>query len=434
MEPPRLSDLTAVHRAVAEPKAWLAGRGAKGFAAARDEFLMKIRKTGRKVPIVVAQKKTAAYLAGVLSSVEQMLPVVLANPHWGEVEWAQAAAQIMPGIWFGEKRANWPHPKPEENFEAKDWKGAILIPTGGTGGRVRWAVHHWNTLAAAARALGDFLEAEGCIHVSTLPPWHISGLMPAVRAIETGGMLWLENWKALEGGQGPKIEPERAIISLVPTQLQRLLTKKKVMAWLKNTRAILLGGAPPSPGLLEEARRQRLPMALAYGMTETAALVALQPPKDFLAGKPPYATPLPHAKIYLGKNRRILIRAKSLFSGYYPVPRPLGVLVTEDFGKMDARGRILPLGRLDRVINTGGEKINPVDLEDQILATGLVKKVRVVGLPDAEWGERVVALYTGARPSEAKLRKALKKRVARHAIPKTWIRVKTLPAAGKKFS
>ena len=129
--------------------------GGKGFVVAQADFLKKIRKAGNEAPVVVAQMKTAAYLAGVLSAVEQMRPVVLANPHWGEVEFAQAAAQNQPGIWLGGKRTNWLHQKPEENFEAKDWKGAILIPTGGTGGRVRWAVHYWNTLAAAAQALGS---------------------------------------------------------------------------------------------------------------------------------------------------------------------------------------------------------------------------------------------------------------------------------------
>jgi len=433
MEPARLSDLTAVHRALAAPAEWLGGPGARGFSVASEDFLKKIQKEKPILPIVVAQKEPAAYLAGVLSAVEQMLPVVLANPYWGEVERAQAATQIEPGLWFGKNTNPWPRVKPEEAFNPKKWSGTILIPTGGSGGRVRWAVQQWSALAAAAHALADFLEAEGCIHVSSLPPWHVSGLMPAVRAIETGGKLWLIKWKSLENGVTPKVEPERAIVSFVPTQLQRLLPQKKLVGWLKNTRAILLGGAAPPAGLLDEARRLRLPITLAYGMTETAAVVALQHPKDFLAGKPVYATPLPHAKISLGKNGRIFIRAKSLFAGYYPVARKPGIFATEDFGKMDGRGSIAPLGRLDRVINTGGEKVNPANVENQIRATGLVKNVRVVGLPDAEWGEKVVAIYTGGKIPEAKLRKALKRRVARHAIPKMWLQVKVLPPAAKKI-
>jgi len=388
------------------------------------------------LPVVVAQAQPAKFLAGVLTLMEENLPVVLANPHWGEVEKAQAAAQITPGVWLGEKSARWPKIKATAPFDADAWAGKILIPTGGSGGRVRWAVHTWRTLAAAAKALGEFLEVEGCMHVSTLPPWHVSGLMPAVRAVETGGTLWLEDWKNLEAGLPPATPPEQAVISLVPTQLQRLLRKKRVMNWLRKTRAILLGGAAAPAGLLERARELRLPLALAYGLTETAAVVAMQKPADFLAGKPPSFTPLPHAKIWigddaarplpLGQQGRIWIQASSLFSGYYPAIRKSGPFGTEDFGVLNARGRVIPLGRLDRAIITGGEKVNPNAIEKQIRATGLVKEVRVLGLPDAEWGERVAAVYSGKAQSAKKLRAALRGRLAPEAMPKTWLHTKSL--------
>jgi O-succinylbenzoic acid--CoA ligase len=101
---------------------------------------------------------------------------------------------------------------------------------------------------------------------------------------------------------------------------------------------------------------------------------------------------------------------------------------------MDARGCLRLLGRLDRVINTGGEKVDPAHLEKQIRATKLVGAVRVVGLPDAEWGERVAAIYTGKKTSDEQLRAKLRGRIAAHAMPKIWIHAKNLkfPPA-KKF-
>jgi o-succinylbenzoate---CoA ligase len=422
---------------------WLAGPGTEGFAEALVAASKCLEKKTARGPVMVAWENPAKFLAGVLAASQKNLPVILASPRWGEAERAQAAAQIQPGLWLGEKTARWPRLKPAFDFDAKTWAGTILIPTGGTGGRVRWAIHTWATLAAAARALVDFLDAAGCTHVSTLPPWHVSGLLPAVRALETGGTLWLADWKNIAAGRPPATPPERALISLVPTQLQRLLEHKRVVSWLRHTRAILLGGAAPLPGLLDRARELRLPVALAYGMTETAAAVAIQRPADFLAGEPPRVTPLPHAKIWIGdetawplpvgKNGRVWIEASSLFAGYFPAQRQPGPFGAEDGGKLDACGRLRLLGRLDQVINSGGEKVQPAAVEKQIRATGLVRDVRVLGLPDAEWGECVVAVYTGKKHPEKKLREALQGRLAKHALPKVWLHTERLETSGKNF-
>jgi O-succinylbenzoic acid--CoA ligase len=313
---------------------WLAGPGADGFAEALASARAKLEKKSRRRPVVVAEENPARFLAGVLATVEMKRPVVLASPRWGAAERAQAAAQLQPGHWLGKKSARWPRVILSVAFIERDWAGTILIPTGGTGGRVRWAVHTWATLAVAARGLAKFLKVDGCTHVSLLPSWHIGGLMPLVRALETNGTLWLEDWKRLETGHPPATPPERAIVSLVPTQLQRVLKHRRVVAWLRQSRAILIGGAAPLPGLLERARELHLPVALAYGMTETAAVVAAQTPADFLAGQPPTVRPLSHAKIWIGDDSgrklprgragRIWIEAKSLFAGYYSARKMAG--------------------------------------------------------------------------------------------------------------
>jgi O-succinylbenzoic acid--CoA ligase len=355
----------------------------------------------------------------------------------------QAAAQIHPCLWLGAEDNRWPAASAEIKYDASLWAGTILIPTGGTGGRVRWAVHTWCTLAAAARSLDTFLGDGPFTHVCTLPPWHVSGLMPTVRAIETGGKLQLDDWKILEAGTPPGISSADAVISIVPTQLRRLLSQPAVVDWLRGTRAILLGGAKADDDLLDAAHTQRLPICLAYGMTETAAVVAAQTPADFLAGEPPRVTPLPHANLWIGDDTgapllvgepgRVWIEAESLFAGYFPNHRAPGPWATEDSGVLDAQGRLKILGRLDRVIVTGGEKVNPAEIERRIREGGLVKDVLVVGVPDAEWGERVTAIYTGAPRAEAELRAAIESLVAPYARPKSWIKVEYLPGKNKKI-
>jgi len=438
MEPPSDSGLTALRVRLAQPSSWLNGPGAAGFAAHLEMAQRRLRESHAETgPMVVAEETPAAFLAATLAAIEGGQPVALARPHWGAAERAQAAGQLRPGLWFGPDTAAWPHVYPTFNYEAAAWRGTILIPTGGTGGRVRWAIHEWSTLAAAARALDAFFGGGPFTHVSTLPPWHVSGLMPAVRAIETGGRLWLEAWKSLEAGTPPATEPERAIISLVPMQLLRLLERPALVEWLRATRAILLGGAAPTPALLTRARDLRLPVALAYGLTETAAVVAAQSPADFLAGEPVCVTPLAHARGWVadeagepglpGTTGRVWLECDSLFHGYFPTRRAPGPFATDDEGELDRQGRLRLLGRRDRLINTGGEKVDPRLVEEAIRATGLVEDVMVTGVPDAEWGERVTALYTGATQTTAVLRAVLTGRLLSSAIPKTWIHAARLP-------
>ena len=254
MEPPSPIGLAALHARLAQPDSWLGGPAALGFA----EHLAVVRRrldviespdaldTG---PVVVAEAQPAPFLAAALATIARGLPTALARPHWSTAECTQAAAQLRPGRWFGPE-VPWSDVRPPSNYDPAAWRGAILVPTGGSGGRVRWVIHDWSTLAAAARALETFFGDGPFTHVSTLPPWHVSGLMPAVRALETSGRLWLENWKTLEGGMPPAIAPKSVIISLVPTQLVRLLDQSALVEWLRSTRAILLGGAAPPPGLL----------------------------------------------------------------------------------------------------------------------------------------------------------------------------------------
>src|SRR5690606_17334906 len=99
---------------------------------------------------------------------------------------------------------------------------------------------------------------------------------------------------------------------------------------------------------------------------------------------------------------RICVRASSLFLGYWPEPaRAAGEgFLTSDRGRMDAGGRLTVLGRIDALINSGGEKIDPATVEAAIRATGFVRDVAVCGVPDRDWGEAVVAIVSGARPED----------------------------------
>ena len=152
--------------------------------------------------------------------------------------------------------------------------------------------------------------------------------------------------------------------------------------------------------LAAEARRLRLPVIPVYGMTETAAMVAAVPNQDFLQEPSPGAVPLGQARFELTDAGQIRIQSPACFKGYHgqpPIDLSKGYL-TGDCGRMDAAGRLHVLGRFDGLILTGGEKVDPREIEAALLRQEGVDSARVFGEPHAEWGQQVVAYLTGAAP------------------------------------
>ncbi len=184
----------------------------------------------------------------------------------------------------------------------------------------------------------------------------------------------------------------------MPTQLSRLLARPGAGEWLRGFRAVLVGGGPAWPELAAAGVRAGLPLAFTYGATETAAAVAALRPEEFLAGGRGCGAALPHANLTLAHDGEICVRGASVFRGYWPEPSAAGAWVSADRGFFDARGSLHVLGRRDAVIITGGEKVEPAEVEAVLRATGEFADVAVVGVPDAAWGSVVVACYPGGPP------------------------------------
>ena len=112
--------------------------------------------------------------------------------------------------------------------------------------------------------------------------------MARVRCAETGGRHVAWSWKRLEAGERPELDPSQGdwVLSLVPTQLQRLLAAPAAVAWLRGFKVIFVGGGPVWPELAAAAARAGLRLSLSYGMTETAAAPRKRPRRkwSFLMG------------------------------------------------------------------------------------------------------------------------------------------------------
>jgi O-succinylbenzoic acid--CoA ligase len=243
------------------------------------------------------------------------------------------------------------------------------------------------------------------------------------------------DWKRLETGDVPPLSGGAAsdwVISLVPTQLQRLLARTDTREWLRRFRVIAVGGGPLWADLADAAAAARLPVAISYGMTETAAMVTALRPEEFLAGARSCGAPLAHAQVGVTAEGVVTIAGESVFHGYWPEWGATREFVTEDLGRIDERGHLHVLGRRDALIISGGKKISPAEVETALRASGEFDDVAVIGVPDAEWGEKVVACFpaSGGRvPDVARVLASL----APHQRPKQFVPLADWPrnAQGK---
>jgi O-succinylbenzoic acid--CoA ligase len=379
----------------------------------------------------------AEHLREALLAHDAGLPVFLGNPRWAEAELAEAARQIPRGTLIkglalearGLGTCDWP----------RNWRGRVMIPTGGTGGKVKFVIHAPETLRAAALGLRDAFLARGLspiLHgVTCTPPWHVSGFMPAIRARVTDGRHLVVDGRFATDATLPLVElPAEGtkVVSLVPAQLSRLLARADGDAWLRAFDVILLGGSAVPTTLLAEIRARRLSVFLTYGSTETAAACALCPPERIWAGESVRGTPLPGVTFATNEEGVVTIASPALGHGVWP-DGPIGSpWASGDRGDVAADGSVKISGRADRVIITGGEKVDPARVEQTLLATGLVREALVLGMVDATWGEVVTACVIGPATAEAALRQACEQ-LEPAARPRRYAFVPTMPtnASGK---
>jgi o-succinylbenzoate---CoA ligase len=368
--------------------------------------------------LAVHEPATQRFMAAFGDAVASGAEVFLADPEWSGNRRSEFDSLVERARGDGERLA-------------QAGRGWLMIPSGGTSGALKLARHDEETIGAAVRGFGAHFGLQRVNAVGVLPLHHVSGLMAWMRCVLTGGDFWPWDWKRLEGGERPVPGSGDWVISLVPTQLQRLLQTTPAVEWLRQFAAIFVGGGPIWPALANEAARLGLRIAPSYGMTETAAMVTALRPEEFLRGARSAGSPLPHARVSSTEEGVVKVGGASLFLGYWPERRESGEFVTEDLGEIDVCGHLHVLGRRDAAIITGGKKVQAALVEAALRASGEFEDVAVIGVPDAEWGEAVVACYPagGRSPDEVRACAGL----ASHERPKRFVAIADWPrsAAGK---
>ncbi|MEA5578269.1 2-succinylbenzoate--CoA ligase [Anabaena sp. UHCC 0451] len=411
---------------------WLIVKNSQDFYNIATELyleLTKLSKNGTPPKIILAESEPVRFLASFIAACAAKCPIFLCNPDWGKNEWEQVFDLVEPDIVWGLGTGEWGMGTGNNNLSAiENW---IMIPTGGSSGKIKFAIHTWETLTASVEGFTEYFQLNSVNSFCVLSLYHVSGLMQFMRSFTTGGKLFITSFKEIESQRIPNIDISDFFISLVPTQLQRLLQKPELTAWLSSFETVLLGGAPAWEELLEKARFHQIRLAPTYGMTETASQVATLKPDDFLNGKNNSGQILPHAEITIDNiTGNINIKAKSLALGYYPQlwENPDNLLV-DDIGFFDAEEYLHILGCSSHKIISGGENIYPIEVELAIIKTNMIVDVCVIGIPDKIWGQALTAIYIPKNPDITilEIQTQLKNQLTKFKIPKYWIPLPNLP-------
>ncbi len=386
-------------------------------------------------PCAVFHRDPATHLPAVLKALAAGEPVFVGNPEWSPLETAAALGMIPAGTTVLGLTAEASGPPPLHWPEG--WQGRVMIPTGGTGGRVKFVIHNQQTLTTAAQQFAAALTLRGLalpLHtVTTTAPWHVSGFLPAIRAAVTGGVHVIVSGSFPRDQILPTVElppTGTRVVSLVPTQLVRLLEHPQGLAWLKGFDVILTGGATLADELRQQICTQQLPVFVTYGLTELAAACALCTPEALAAPGPVRGQPLPGVEFSVVAGRLAICSAACAL-GVWPDLDMNVPFVTGDRGEVDAAGTICVLGRADQILISGGIKVDAALVEERLHA--VAPQLQVIGVADPTWGQRIIAVVLGEAALEPALRALAKTTLEPAARPKAYVFVQSWPldARGK---
>ncbi len=342
---------------------------------------------------------------------------------------------------------------PEDPIDEDD--PFVILYTSGTTGRPKGCITtHRGTitqvlgimLAGAATAMaggGSVLPTDGqAASLVSSPLFHVGGLHSGVCTAITAGVKLV----FLEGKFDPErvlqlIERERITMwPAIPTMLHRVVHSPNIGDYdLTSLRSISFGGAPTAPETIERAR-EVLPvepsMANAYGLTETHGVATVNAGKDLLERKTSAGRPASYLDCKIvgedgkecgrGELGEILFYGATVTPGYWNRPDATaeavreGWLHTGDVGYLDEDGFLYVVDRAKDMIIRGGENVYCVEIENCLAEHPDIDEAAVIGVPDSDLGERVMAIVRpreGSTLSEDVVKEHVARHLARFKVP-----------------
>ncbi len=283
---------------------------------------------------------------------------------------------------------------------------ALIMFTSGSSGKPKGVIISFGNLLHSAEAGNEYFRLnENDRYLASLPFFHIGGFSVIVRTFCSGACIILPDSLEIKNISAVIEEKNPSAISLVTTQLKRMLDGG--VSPNPGLRSVLLGGGFIDEELVRRALSKGWPAAKSYGSTETSSFITVLAPEHFKGKSGSAGRPLNNNKIIIVNDERnplpalqtgeIAVKSGSTASGYLNNPEETskkfidGIYYSGDFGYLDADGFLFVSARRSDLIISGGENIVPSEIENALKLHPIIKDACVFGIDDPLWGQAVAA-------------------------------------------
>lgn len=424
-------------------------------------------------PIGFLASSTDTLIFAIAASWKLGIPFVPFNPKATSAELENQINRINPGLVFVDEEhaslLDYEHQidikqldlsraleiKVEQSFAAKNYQPNTnpehifgYFFTSGTSGIPKIVpLKRRQMLFAASASAKNFKPRVNHFWLLCLPLNHIGGISIILRSLLYGSAIFRMN--SFHPNMIITFLTENKLFqaaSLVPSMLKRLLDKPEFRVH-KGFKALLLGGGPIDTDLIRRSNDRGVPLVPSYGMTETCAQIAANP---IFKPSGTYNPLKSIGKIFSpneiqirSENNELLsannsgiiwLRGPQVFDGYDQTDdSPFdeeGWFNTGDYGHLNAHGHLFIESRRKDLIISGGENVSPFEVEAELQKISPISEAAVLGLPDKEWGQKVVAVVvtkTEQKINAAEIQQKLKERLTSFKVPKQIIRIDSFP-------
>ncbi|WP_346386252.1 AMP-binding protein [Nocardioides sp.] len=299
--------------------------------------------------------------------------------------------------------------------------GPLVVETSGSTGAPKRVMLPRSAVLASVRATERRLGGVGQWLVA-LPASYVAGAQVICRSLVAGHEPVLLEEHGSFSEAAAAMASDR-FVSLVPTQLHRMLDTPADVEALRTFRAVLLGGGPVDPTLRSRASEAEVRVVATYGSAETAGGCVYDG----------YA--LDGVALATDRDGRLRVSGPTLFEGYQDNPELTaevlvdGWFLTSDAARIDEDGRLQVLGRIDDMVVSGGVNVPAAAVAARLREHPSVTAVEVLGVPDNEWGSRVVAFVVGDVTLD-EARDWVGKKQPRSWAPRDLVRLDEIPMLG----
>lgn len=316
-------------------------------------------------------------------------------------------------------------------------KTALILFTSGSSGKPKAVMLSFENLIQSAVIGNKVLnQTSKDKWLASLPFYHIGGFSIIFRVLMFGTSIIIPDSLSNDNLSESIKKNKPALISLVTTQLKNFIDKDFTPPI--ELRTVLLGGGFSDKNLILKAIDKGWMIAKVYGSTETSSLISFMNPDEVKKKPEASGKAIPPNKIIITDEGGIAIQSPAVMKGYFNNDETAGVIkdgyyFTGDIGYLDDEGYLFVEAKRNNLIISGGENINPFEVENFILTHSEIKEACVIGIDSEEWGQIVsaaVVLKEGEALSEKKLRDFLRDKLPSFKIPKKIKFVNQLPKSG----